>query len=110
MSRLFLKELIHVPGGAIEHDLDVLVSSLPWISKDFPALCLERSGNCVPKPIESLAQRASPFLIPVGMAAGVASTIAIPALHAVRTTPRAALPDLCLMSRRMLRKVLAVVD
>src|SRR5262249_39794964 len=95
--------------SAIEHDMDIFVTGLPGIVEERRGTILESRRNRVTQPIERLAQRRPPFLIPFRMPAGIASAMTVPPFDALRTAPGAAFPNFGLHHRRMLRKVLAVV-
>src|SRR5215471_4806093 len=98
-----------VAVGAVEDDLNVIVSRFPRIPEDLPAFCLERTGNLISEPVESLPQGAAPLLVPVGVSSRIAAAVAVPTFYAVRAAPGAPLPDFGLMCRWMQGEVFAVV-
>src|SRR2546422_296114 len=106
---MLAEEAVDAIGPPIENHIDVVITRFPRIAEDLAAFCFEARADGIAQPIESLPQRRSPFLIPAGMAAGVAATIAVPSFHAVRATPCRAFPDLGFMRGGMLRKEFAVV-
>src|SRR5262249_37740124 len=100
---------LDVVVGAVEDDLNVIVSSVPRLPEDLPAFRLERTSDRIPEPVGSLPQGGAPLLVPVGVSSRIAAAVAVPAFDAMRATPCAPLPDFGLMCRWMKGEVLAVV-
>src|SRR5215471_12294629 len=103
------EKFLDVAVGAVEDDLNVIVSSFPRIPEDLFALRLERPSDRIPEPVESLPQGEAPLLVPVGVSSRIASAVAVPTLYAMRAAPGAPLPDFGFMCRWMQSEVFAVV-
>ena len=98
----------------IEHQLDIGVARGPRIKEQVPTDCFELAGRIIAQEIECGSERRAPFLVPAGLAAGVATTIAYPTTDSMRAAPRSAFPvwsllDLNFELGRILVQKLAVV-
>src|SRR3954470_18495506 len=102
------KEFFKALGWAIQNDIDVVVARFPRIAHEFTSFALVERCHLVAQPVQCVAQRLSPVLVPA-RPPGIASAIRHPASHPMRTTPGALLMDLDLMCRRMFLEVFAVV-
>src|SRR5262245_40842795 len=100
---------VNVVGPSVQYHVNVVIPRRPWIAKQFTGFSFERCGDCVPQPVQRLPQRSAPLLVPVRIPTGIAAAVAVPALHAVRTTPRGTFPDFCFISRWMPLEIFAVV-
>src|SRR5262249_40477287 len=109
VRRMIAQKAIALLRLSIQNHINVIIAGLPRITQQSAALTLVYWSDRVTKPIQCLAQRRSPILIPPWLAAGVAATVAIPALEAVRTAPSAALPDFGFVHWRMFFQIFAVV-
>ena len=103
------QEALDVVFGAVEHDVDVVVARAPRIAQQRAAAHLEDRDALVAQPVERVAQRRAPLLIPSRAAAGAAAAVALPAPEAVVAAPRGALGDLHFVRRRRGGEKLAVV-
>jgi len=93
---------------AVQNDRNILVPCQPRIfQKLFPPRFKNRC-QLVAQPVERLAQRRAPLLIPAAMTAGVTTAVALPTFDAMRTAPRAALMNLRLVRWRMRFQIFAV--
>ena len=72
---------------AIEYHIDVLVTLMPGILDVVPQGFFEGAGEGVTQPVEGLAQRGSPFLVPSGVLPRIAAAVAPPTFDAVATAP-----------------------
>src|SRR5207245_1878244 len=84
-------------GRPIEHDVDVAVAGLPRILQPRRGAGLVEEIDLVAEPIERLAQRRPPALLPV--AAHTAATVPAPALDTMGAAQRRGLADLGLEPR-----------
>ena len=109
MGSLLVEKFVGIVRQAIENDVDVFIARPPWILENLAAFLLKTWRHLIAQPIQSLAQRHAPFLIPIAMASRVASTIAVPAFDAMRTAPCTAFPDFGFTRRAMALQVLAIV-
>jgi hypothetical protein len=76
---------------AVQNDIDILVAGRPRVLLETACFTLKPRRQGVAKPIQGLPQWSSPFLIPAGMTAGVATAVAAPPFDTVHTTPRTVL-------------------
>src|SRR5205814_853324 len=102
-------ELIQALRRTIQNYMDIVVARFPGIAKHFASFVFEWRCNRVSKPVQRLSQGSAPFLIPIRISAGIAATVAVPALDSVRATPCTPLPDFSFMSRRMTFEILAII-
>ena len=93
----------------VENDIDVIVPGSPRVLQQGSRCLFILGRQRIPQPIQRLAQRAAPFLVPAGVSASVASTITLPTLDSMITAPGAVPKNFYLMRRRILREVLTVV-
>src|SRR4051812_43260175 len=104
---LFLEEVADRAGTAIEDHLDVGVTRRPGVGEALAAPRREQVIDLLPELVERLAERSSPFLVPVSP--GSAAAVGVPALDAVGAAPGALVVDLDLPLRRVKFEELAVV-
>src|ERR1700730_5024201 len=98
----------------IENQLDISVARRPWVKEQIATDGFKLAGGIIAQEIECCSERRAPFLIPAGLTAGVATTIAYPTTDSVRAAPRSALAswaffDLNFELGRILIHKLAVV-
>src|SRR5690606_1790006 len=85
-----------------------LVSHCPDIRKVASCLHLIQRHDAVPQPVESIAKRAPPGLVPARFSSGMTTTIASPPLDPVSTAPGGVFKDFGDVSRRILFEILAI--
>ena len=105
---VFLEESLRRLRAAVEHDFDVSVAGRPHIFEELVSFLLGQWNECIAQCVQSLAQRRSPRLV-IALLAAVAAAIRAPAFHSVRAAPRGIFDDLCLVLRRKLLQVAAIV-
>ncbi|GIV31028.1 MAG: hypothetical protein KatS3mg029_0379 [Saprospiraceae bacterium] len=94
---------------AVEHHVDVIVAGLPDIFEQRAGFFFENFPQPVAQPVEGLAQRSPPGLVPAGAAARVTAAIRAPTLHTMNTAPRRRLVDGHLVLRRVQLQEMGVV-
>ena len=97
--RMLGRETLPAFRRPVQNDVDVIVARRPGVLQERPRFLLEERSQRVPQPVQGLAQRGAPFLVPVRVAAGIAAAIAAPPLNAVDATPGAVLEYFHLVSR-----------
>src|SRR5262245_54082950 len=93
----------------VQQDFDVRIARGPRILEQRATDLLDRRVCLLAQPVERVAQRAPPLLVPAGLAAAVAAAVILPARHTVRAAPARILEELALPRRRHLGAELAVV-
>ena len=106
---MLLEESLLRRGSAVQDDLDIAIASACRIVKQRRRRLLPQRPGCIAKPIKSVAQRPTPFLVPVRILPGIASAIGAPPLHSVAATPRRIFANLRLRRRRKFLQKLSVV-
>ena len=91
----------------VEHDREVGVAGRPRVFETGGRARLEERVDLVSEPVDRLAKRRAPALVPVG--AGRAAAVAPPALDPVGAAPRRSLANLDLVGGRVRREERAVV-
>jgi hypothetical protein len=109
MMGMAMEEAPEIIGGTVKDDGDIIIAGGPWITKEFGAAGFEMGCELIAKPVEGLAEGASPMLIPTRTPAGVAGTVGLPASDSVGTTPGAGLMDFDLERGRMGGEEFAVI-
>src|SRR5262245_13149284 len=94
---------------SIQNHANVLVPRRPGITEKLARLVFKTRRDGVAKPVEGLAQRTAPFLVPAGMAAGITTTILSPTTDAMSATPRTGFTNLSLVRRGMPFEILTVI-
>src|SRR5207237_7700558 len=94
---------------AISNDAQIIIARGPGVFQKLPAPIFKGQRQRVAQPVESIAQRGAPRLIPAGMAAGVAPAVAPPTVDAVKAAPRSFLDDFHLVRGRMPFQVFSVI-
>src|SRR5690606_30917593 len=84
-------------AGAVEEDFDVGIAGFPGIFQQAAGFALVERDERIAEPVEGLAQRFAPFLVPAVVPAGVAAAVGAPALDAVVAAPGAVFHDLGLV-------------
>jgi hypothetical protein len=103
------EETRDVLGRAVEQHADVVVARRPGILEQLAARGLERRRHAVAQPVESVAQRLAPALVPALLASRVTAAVGVPAADAVSAAPGGVLLDLDLVVRRETLQELRVV-
>ena len=86
-QRTFGKEVGARFRRPVEHYFDIGIARFPGILDDGPRQILVSQCRLVAQPVQGLAQRATPFLVPTPMSAARAAAVAFPTAHAMSTTP-----------------------
>src|SRR5438552_1945913 len=102
------EEFFKIFRRSIENDENVIVARFPWIMQELPRVRFKRRNNLIAQPIERVAKRGAPVLVPA-RASAVAAAILHPAAHAVRTTPGGSLVNLDLVRGWTTFEILAVI-
>ena len=79
------EETVNVSGRSIADDLNIFISGFPGIAQQLAPCFFVNWNQSIAQPIESIPQRAAPFLVPLATAA--AAAIIFPATDPVRATP-----------------------
>src|SRR5262245_50565830 len=103
------EEPISVRRLAIQHHIDVGVTRLPRVTKEYSRLFFVFRRDRITEPVQCLPEGKPPILIPLGITSGIAAAVAIPAFDSMGTAPRAAFPDFDFEGRRMLFQIFAIV-
>jgi len=93
------EEMIDALLTGVEDDVDVMVARAPGMPEEVAAFVLEPGRDLVAEPVEGVAERAPPLLVPALRRARVAAAVGAPAGNAVRAAPRRVLVDLHFMRR-----------
>src|SRR5690606_15909338 len=85
----------------VEDDVDVIVAGGPGIDEQLGGALLEVRHYLVAQPVQRLAQRRAPPLVPARRAAGMTAAVAAPPLDTMCAAPRRVLLDLDFPARRV---------
>ena len=104
-----MQEAFDVVRRAIEDDSNIVITGGPGVVQHPTAALLIDWREGVAEPIQSLAQRRAPGLLPVARPTRTTSTVAAPALDSVGATPGRVWDDLHLVRGGMLLQVRPIV-
>src|SRR5882724_9069765 len=107
---MFFYKGVHTLRRAVDDSLDISVPCIPGAPQKPFGIEFVAPREVVPQPIQSFAQRTPPLLVPVSVNIGITTAVALPALHAMRATPRCLLQNFDFMGRRMGREVLSIIS
>src|SRR5205814_10571232 len=102
------EEFLKIFRRSIENDENVIVARFPRIAQELPRVRFKCRNNFIAQPIERVAKRGAPVLVPA-CASAVAAAVFHPAAHAVRTTPGRSLVNLDFVRGWMTLEILAVI-
>ena len=93
----------------LEDDVDVVIARPPRVTEELAPVVLETGRDLVAQPVERVAERGAPLLVPAKRRSGAASAVGTPSRDSVRTAPRRVLVDLHFVRRGRQLEELSVV-
>jgi len=108
-TRVAVEKAIASRLAGVQPHVHVSLTRLPGVAQQARGARFEPRRELVAQPVERLAQRLPPCLVPSLARHASASAVASPALEPVRATPRGLFGDLDLVDRRVGRQEARVV-
>src|SRR5687768_14053889 len=107
--RMLLEEALDTGGRSIQENRDVAIASGPRVVEQLLAFVLKQARQMITQPVERLAQRFTPTLVPPRLAPRLAAAVAPPALDAMDTAPGRVVEDFNDVIRRKAVEILTII-